>query len=64
MESASTYMVPMSPFATDLAYMVDVVDEDTVTLKFSKNLNGTYYVNILGMDTKMFAESGDFLLIS
>ena len=48
MESSSTYMVPMSSTAVNLAYMVNIVDNNTVALKFSKNLEGTYHVNILG----------------
>lgn len=47
MEPTSTYMVPMAATTSDLAYMVDVVNNNTINLKFSKELNGTYHVNIL-----------------
>ena len=36
MEPTSTYMIPMAATTSDLAYMVDVVDNNTVHLKFSK----------------------------
>lgn len=61
-EASSTYMVPMSPFSTDLAYMVKIIDEDTVELDFSRELDGNYAVNILGMDHTIQTD-GNYLLI-
>ena len=64
MEAGSTYTVPNSNFTTgDLVYMVKVVDQDNIEINFSKELNGSYDVNILGLDTTMYTD-GNYLLIS
>ena len=64
MEASSTYIVPNSNFITgDLVYIVKIIDQNNIEIDFSRNLSGSYDVNILGLDTTMYTD-GNYLLIS